>query len=213
MATFSSGKNDGKSSKVMDVDVMVTNTLKKLALQKEKSNDPSSGIDHEVMRSNTSIQDFKKKFSSIEESQTNSSKSSSIIQSPTTSMSVEPEYHSHQQFGTVDDMVNNTLKKLEKKKSSATSPVDDNHDKEGSVMRPKISVAEFRNRFSDSSEPGKEGYNSLETTPVGRKNKYSYPESEKEVILEDINGMESSGRNLKNIYSTEKNVISDRKNL
>ena len=169
MATFSSGKHGSKTNKAMDVDVMVTNTLKKLALQKEKSNDPSSGMDHEVMRSNTSIHDFKKKFSSIEENQTNSSKSSSIIQSPTTSMHVESEHHSHQQFGTVDDMVNNTLKKLEKKKSSANSPVDDNHDKEGNVIRPKVSVAEFRNRFSDTSEPGKEGWNSLETTPVVHK--------------------------------------------
>ena len=155
---------------------------------------------------------FKKKFSSIEENQTNSSKSSSIIQSPTTSMPPESD-HAHQQFGTVDDMVSNTLKKLEKKKSSETTPIDDNFDKEGNVIRPKISVAEFKNRFSSSSEPGKEGWNSLETTPVGRNNKYSYAESEKEIVLEDINGMETSGLSQKDIIITDKNVIADRKNL
>ena len=176
MATFKRERqNLVPNGKVGDVDVMVTNTMKKLALQKEKTTTTSSGQPHEIMRPKASIYDIQRKFSSIEENQTNSSKSSSILQSPTTtsSLSMEIEFRSHQQLGTtVDDMVNNTLKKLEKKKSLVETPTDDNHDKEGNILRSKTSVAEFRNRFSDSSERGKEGYNSLETTPIGKAYKY-----------------------------------------
>ena len=189
MATFKSERpNLAKNGKVGDVDVMVTNTMKKLALQKEKANATSSRhSQNEVMRPKTSVHDIQRKFSSIEENQTNSSKSSSILQSPTTSsLSMENEFRSHQHLGTtVDDMVNNTMKKLEKKKSLVGTPTDDNHDKTGSVLRSKTSVAEFKNRFSDSSEHGKEGYNSLETTPIRPSYKYSDPGSTPNIILEE----------------------------
>ena len=216
MTTFVSEKrNLSLNGKVEDVDVMVTNTMKKLALQKEKTTSSAMGEQREVRRSKTSIHDFQRKFSSIEENQTNSSKSSSLLQSPTTSsqLSMEAEFRSHQQIGTtVDDMVNNTLKKLEKKKSLVSTPVDDNHDKEGSVLRPKTSVAEFRNRFSDSSEQGKEGYKSLETTPIGRPYKYSDPESASNIIIEEQNGPTISKEN-KTIDSFDRNTKASRQNL
>ena len=218
MTTFVSEKrNLTKNGKVGDVDVMVTNTMKKLALQKEKTNVTSSAIgeQREVMRSKTSIHDFQRKFSSIEENQTNSSKSSSLLQSPSTSsFSMEAEFRSHQQLGTtVDDMVNNTLKKLANKKSSASTPVDDNYDKEGSVLRPKTSVAEFRNRFSDSSEQGKEGYKSLETTPIGRPYKYSDPESATNIIIEEQNGSKQISKENKKVDDFDRNTKASRQNL
>ena len=216
MATFKRERqNLVTNGKVGDVDVMVTNTMKKLALQKEKTTTTSSGQPHEVMRPKASIYDIQRKFSSIEENQTNSSKSSSILQSPTTtsSLSMEIEFRSHQQLGTtVDDMVNNTLKKLEKKKSLVETPTDDNHDKEGNILRSKTSVAEFRNRFSDSSEQGKEGYNSLETTPIGKAYKYSDHESTPDIILEEKIGSVISYKN-KMVNDLNKHTNAGRQNL
>ena len=200
-------KDKGNTSKNVDIDVMVTNTLKKLALKKEKSNDSLEGHSNEVRRSTTSMRDFKKRFSSLEENQTSSSKSSSIPQSPTpTSVSTESEYRPTQQNGgTVDDMVTKTLLKLERKKSSVTSSVDTDHDKEGNVIRSKTSIAEFKNRFSFSSEHGKEGWNSLETTPIGKQERFSNPAVEKEIILEESNTMEYSLPN--------PNAVEERKKL
>jgi len=216
MATFKRERqNLVTNGKVGDVDVMVTNTMKKLALQKEKTTTTSSGQPHEIMRPKASIYDIQRKFSSIEENQTNSSKSSSILQSPTTtsSLSMEIEFRSHQQLGTtVDDMVNNTLKKLEKKKSLVETPTDDNHDKEGNILRSKTSVAEFRNRFSDSSERGKEGYNSLETTPIGKAYKYSDQESTPDIILEERTGPIISNRN-EIVNDLNKQTYAGRQNL
>ena len=48
---------------------------------------------------------------------------------------------------------------------------------------------------------------------MGRKAKYSYPESDKEIILEEINGMGSSGVHKKDVYTIERNVTAERKNL
>ena len=119
-----------------------------------------------------------------------------LFSTTTTFVNCQYKIRSHQQLGTtVDDMVNNTLKKLEKKKSLVETLTDDNHDKEGNMLRSKTSVAEFRNRFSDSSERGKEGYNSLETTPIGKAYKYSDQESIPNIILEEQTGPIISNRN------------------
>ena len=182
----------------MDVDIMVQNTLKKLALKKENSNEASTEKSGEVMRSKTSIQDFKKKFAPQDKTDSNLSTVSSNPQSPfpvplspsediVISKPIENDSPSSSHTATVDVIVTNTLKKLEKKKSSVTNPiVDSDHDKEGAVIRSKTSVAEFRTRFSSSSyEHGKEGWNSLETTPTRNKNAYTHPMIEKDVILVD----------------------------
>ena len=66
-------------------------------------------------------------------------------------------------------------------------------------MRSKTSIEKFRKRFSSSSEDGKEGWNSLETTPIGRKHNNSKQNIEKvpnlksdikKVIVLDNDGVE-----------------------
>ena len=199
MASLKAGNNGlSKNGQIMDVDIMVQNTLKKLALKKENSNEVSTEKSGEVMRSKTSIQDFKKKFAPQDKNDSNLSTVSSNPQSPfpvplspsediVISKPIENDSPSSSHTATVDVIVTNTLKKLEKKKSSVTNPiVDSDHDKEGAVIRSKTSVAEFRTRFSSSSyEHGKEGWNSLETTPTRNKNAYTHPMIEKDVILVD----------------------------
>ena len=200
MASLKAGNNGvSKNGQIMDVDIMVQNTLKKLALKKENSNEVSTEKSGEVMRSKTSIQDFKKKFAPQDGNDSNLSTVSSQPQSPSPmpspspsedivfSKPIEKDSASSSHTATVDVIVTNTLKKLEKKKSSVTNPVvDSDHDKEGAVIRSKTSVAEFRTRFSSSSyEHGKEGWNSLETTPIRNKNAYTHPMIEKDVILVD----------------------------
>ena len=60
MASLKAGNNGlSKNGQIMDVDIMVQNTLKKLALKKENSTEVSTEKSGEVMRSKTSIQDFK----------------------------------------------------------------------------------------------------------------------------------------------------------
>ena len=206
MASLRAGNNGmSKNGQIMDVDIMVQNTLKKLALKKENSNEVSTEKSGEVMRSKTSIQDFKKKFAPQNNNHSNLSTVSSHPQSPSPvplspsgnsvfSEPIENDSPPSSHTATVDVIVTNTLKKLEKKKSSATNPVvDSDHDKEGAVIRSKTSVAEFRTRFSSSSyEHGKEGWNSLETTPIRNKNAYTHPMIEKDVILVDDEDGKSS---------------------
>ena len=219
MASLKAG-NDGvsKNGQIMDVDIMVQNTLKKLALKKENSNEASTEISGEVMRSKTSIQDFKKKFAPQDNNDSNLSTVSSNPQSPSPvplspsedsviSKPIQNDSPHSSHTATVDVIVTNTLKKLEKKKSSVTNPVvDSDHDKEGAVIRSKTSVAEFRTRFSSSSyENGKEGWNSLETTPIRNKNAYTIPLIEKDVILVD----EDDGQSSKSIS----NLAPDRQKL
>ena len=206
MASLKAGNNGvSKNGQITDVDIMVQNTLKKLALKKENSNETSTEKSGEVMRSKTSIQDFKKKFAPQDNNDSNLSTVSSNPQSPSpvplspsedsvTSKPIQNDSPLSSHTATVDVIVTNTLKKLEKKKSSVTSPVvDSDHDKEGAVIRSKTSVAEFRTRFSSSSyEHGKEGWNSLETTPIRNKNAYTLPLIEKDVILVDNDDGQSS---------------------
>ena len=219
MASIKAGNNGlSKNGQIMDVDIMVQNTLKKLALKKEKSNEASTEKSGEVMRSKTSIQDFKKKFAPQDNNDSNLSTVSSNPQSPSPvplspsediviSKPIENDSPSSSHMATVDVIVTNTLKKLEKKKSSVTNPVvDSDHDKEGAVIRSKTSVAEFRTRFSSSSyEHGKEGWNSLETTPIRNKNAYTHPMIEKDVILVD----DDDGKSSKSIS----NLAPDREKL
>lgn len=206
MASIKAGNNGlSKNGQIMDVDIMVQNTLKKLALKKENSNEVSTEKSGEIMRSKTSIQDFKKKFAPQDRNDSNLSTVSSQPQSPSPmplspsedtviSKPIENDSPASSHTATVDVIVTNTLKKLEKKKSSVTNPiVDSDHDKEGAVIRSKTSVAEFRTRFSSSSyEHGKEGWNSLETTPIRNKNAYTHPMIEKDVILVDDDDGKSS---------------------
>ena len=206
MASLKAGNNGvSKNGQIMDVDIMVQNTLKKLALKKENSNETLIEKSGEVMRSKTSIQDFKKKFAPQDNNDSNLSTVSSNPQSPSPvplspsedsviSKPIQNDSPSSSHTATVDVIVTNTLKKLEKKKSSVTNPVvDSDHDKEGAVIRSKTSVAEFRTRFSSSSyEHGKEGWNSLETTPIRNKNAYTHPMIEKDVILVDDDDGKSS---------------------
>ena len=219
MASITTGNNGlSKNGQIMDVDIMVQNTLKKLALKKENSNEASTEKSGEVMRSKTSIQDFKKKFAPQDGNDSNLSTVLSYPQSPSPvpltppediviSKPIENDSPSSSHTATVDVIVTNTLKKLEKKKSSVTNPVvDSDHDKEGAVIRSKTSVAEFRTRFSSSSyEHGKEGWNSLETTPIRNKNAYTHPMIEKDVILVD----DDDGKRSKSIS----NLAPDREKL
>ena len=219
MASINAGNNGlSKNGQIMDVDIMVQNTLKKLALKKENSNEVSTEKSGEVMRSKTSIQDFKKKFAPQDNNDSNLSTVSSNPQSPSPvplspsedrviSKPIQNDSPPSSHTATVDVIVTNTLKKLEKKKSSVTNPVvDSDHDKEGAVIRSKTSVAEFRTRFSSSSyEHGKEGWNSLETTPIRNKNAYTLPLIEKDVILVD----EDDGQSSKSIS----NLAPDRQKL
>ena len=206
MASLKAGNNGvSKNGQITDVDIMVQNTLKKLALKKENSNETSTEKSGEVMRSKTSIQDFKKKFAPQDNNDSNLSTVSSNPQSPSPvplspsedsviSKPIQNDSPPSSHTATVDVIVTNTLKKLEKKKSSVTNPVvDSDHDKEGAVLRSKTSVAEFRTRFSSSSyENGKEGWNSLETTPIRNKNAYTLSSIEKDVILVDDDDRQSS---------------------
>ena len=206
MASLKAGNNGvSNNGQIMDVDIMVQNTLKKLALKKENSNETLTEKSGEVMRSKTSIQDFKKKFAPQDNNDSNLSTVSSNPQSPSPvplspsedsviSKPIQNDSPFSSHTATVDVIVTNTLKKLEKKKSSVTNPVvDSDHDKEGAVIRSKTSVAEFRTRFSSSSyEHGKEGWNSLETTPIRNKNAYTHPMIEKDVILVDDDDNKSS---------------------
>ena len=219
MASINAGNNGlSKNGQIMDVDIMVQNTLKKLALKKENSNEASTEKSGEVMRSKTSIQDFKKKFAPQNNNYSNLSTVSSHPQSPSPvplspsedsviSKPIQNDSPPSSHTATVDVIVTNTLKKLEKKKSSVTNPVvDSDHDKEGAVIRSKTSVAEFRTRFSSSSyEHGKEGWNSLETTPIRNKNAYTHPMIEKDVILVD----DDDGKSSKSIS----NSVPDREKL
>ena len=219
MASLKAGNNGvSKNGQITDVDIMVQNTLKKLALKKENSNETSTEKSGEVMRSKTSIQDFKKKFAPQDNNDSNLSTVSSNPQSPSPvplspsedsviSKPIQNDSPPSSHTATVDVIVTNTLKKLEKKKSSITHPVvDSDHDKEGAVIRSKTSVAEFRTRFSSSSyEHGKEGWNSLETTPIRNKNAYTHPMIEKDVILVD----DDDGKSSKSIS----NLAPDRQNL
>ena len=219
MASLKAGNNGvSKNGQITDVDIMVQNTLKKLALKKENSNETSTEKSGEVMRSKTSIQDFKKKFAPQDNNDSNLSTVSSNPQSPSPvplspsedsviSKPIQNDSPPSSHTATVDVIVTNTLKKLEKKKSSVTNPVvDSDHDKEGAVIRSKTSVAEFRTRFSSSSyENGKEGWNSLETTPIRNKNAYTIPLIEKDVILVD----EDDGQSSKSIS----NLAPDRQKL
>ena len=206
MASLKAGNNGvSKNGQIMDVDIMVQNTLKKLALKKENSNETFTEKSGEVMRSKTSIHDFKKKFAPQDGNDSNLSTVLSNPQSPSPvplspsedsviSKPIQNDSPPSSHTATVDVIVTNTLKKLEKKKSSVTNPVvDSDHDKEGAVIRSKTSVAEFRTRFSSSSyEHGKEGWNSLETTPIRNKNAYTHPMIEKDVILVDDDDGKSS---------------------
>ena len=206
MASLKAGNNGvSKNGQITDVDIMVQNTLKKLALKKENSNETSTEKSGEVMRSKTSIQDFKKKFAPQDNNDSNLSSVSSNPQSPSPvplsrsedsviSEPIQNDSPISSHAATVDVIVTNTLKKLEKKKSSVTNPVvDSDHDKEGAVIRSKTSVAEFRTRFSSSSyEHGKEGWNSLETTPIRNKNASTHHLIEKDVILVDNDDGQSS---------------------
>ena len=219
MASLKAGNNGvSKNGQIMDVDIMVQNTLKKLALKKENSNETFTEKSGEVMRSKTSIQDFKKKFAPQDNNDSNLSSVSSNPQSPSPvplspsedsviSKPIQNDSPSSSHTATVDVIVTNTLKKLEKKKSSVTNPVvDSDHDKEGAVIRSKTSVAEFRTRFSSSSyENGKEGWNSLETTPIRNKTAYTHPMIEKDVILVD----DDDGKSSKSIS----NLAPDRQKL
>ena len=219
MASLKAGNNGvSKNGQIMDVDIMVQNTLKKLALKKENSNETLTEKSGEVMRSKTSIQDFKKKFAPQDNNDSNLSTVSSNPQSPSPvplspsedsaiSKPIQNDSPLSSHTATVDVIVTNTLKKLEKKKSSVTNPVvDSDHDKEGAVIRSKTSVAEFRTRFSSSSyEHGKEGWNSLETTPIRNKNAYAHPMIEKDVILVD----DDDGKSSKSIS----NLAPDRQKL
>ena len=219
MASLKAGNNGvSKNGQIMDVDIMVQNTLKKLALKKENSNETLTEKSGEVMRSKTSIQDFKKKFAPQDNNDSNLSTVSSNPQSPSPvplspsedsviSKPIQNDSPISLPTATVDVIVTNTLKKLEKKKSSVANPVvDSDHDKEGAVIRSKTSVAEFRTRFSSSSyENGKEGWNSLETTPIRNKNAYTLPLIEKDVILVD----EDDGQSSKSIS----NLAPDRQKL
>ena len=219
MASLKAGNNGvSKNGQITDVDIMVQNTLKKLALKKENSNETSTEKSGEVMRSKTSIQDFKKKFAPQDNNDSNLSTVSSNPQSPSPvplspsedsviSKPIQNDSPPSSHTATVDVIVTNTLKKLEKKKSSVTNPVvDSDHDKEGAVIRSKTSVAEFRTRFSSSSyEHGKEGWNSLETTPIRNKNAYTHPMIEKDVILVD----DDDGKSSKSIS----NLAPDRQKL
>ena len=219
MASLKAGNNGvSKNGQIMDVDIMVQNTLKKLALKKKNSNEALTEKSGEVMRSKTSIQDFKKKFAPQDNTYSNVSTVSSQPRSPSPvslspsaesviSKSIQNDSPLSSHTATVDVIVTNTLKKLEKKKSSVTNPVvDSDHDKEGAVIRSKTSVAEFRTRFSSSSyEHGKEGWNSLETTPIRNKNAYTHPMIEKDVILVD----DDDGKSSKSISDS----APDRENL
>ena len=211
MASLKAGKNGvTKNGQIMDVDIMVQNTLKKLALKKENSNEALTNKSGEVMRSKTSIQDFKKKFAPQDNYDSNLLTVSSNPQSPSpvpvspsedsvTSKPIQNDSPCSSHTATVDVIVTNTLKKLEKKKSSVTNPVvDSDHDKEGAVIRSKTSVAEFRTRFSSSSyEHGKEGWNSLETTPI--RNKNVHPMIEKDVVLVDDKDDGQTSRPISNL--------------
>ena len=211
MASLKAGKNGvTKNGQIMDVDIMVQNTLKKLALKKENSNEALTNKSGEVMRSKTSIQDFKKKFAPQDNNDSNLSTVSSNPQSPSPvpvspsadsviSKPIQNDSPCSSHTATVDVIVTNTLKKLEKKKSSVTNPVvDSDHDKEGAVIRSKTSVAEFRTRFSSSSyEHGKEGWNSLETTPI--RNKNVHPMIEKDVVLVDDKDDGQTSRPISNL--------------
>ena len=211
MASLKAGKNGvSKNGQIMDVDIMVQNTLKKLALKKENSNEALTNKSGEVMRSKTSIQDFKKKFAPQDNNDSNLSTVSSNPQSPSPvpvspsedsviSKPIQNDSPCSSHTATVDVIVTNTLKKLEKKKSSVTNPVvDSDHDKEGAVIRSKTSVAEFRTRFSSSSyEHGKEGWNSLETTPI--RNKNVHPMIEKDVVLVDDKDDGQTSRPISNL--------------
>ena len=219
MASLKAGNNGvSKNGQIMDVDIMVQNTLKKLALKKENSNETFTEKSGEVMRSKTSIHDFKKKFAPQDNTNSNPSSVPSHPQSPSPvplspsediviSKPIDNDSPFSSHTATVDVIVTNTLKKLEKKKSSVTNPVvDSDHDKEGAVIRSKTSVAEFRTRFSSSSyEHGKEGWNSLETTPIRNKNAYTHHMIEKDVILVD----DDDGKSSKSIS----NSVPDREKL
>ena len=157
MASGMNGVSMSNDSVVMEVGVQ--NLMKKLAIKKEHPNDASVIEPLEVMRSPTSIQDFQRKFSSSEgpENPTHSSKLHFLSESASMSESEEITSsnngdHTNNQVGTVDVMVQNTLKKLQIKKNSAnSSDTDYDHDTSGDIMRSKLSIQEFKNRFSSSS--------------------------------------------------------------
>ena len=218
------GSNMSNDSVIMDAGV--ENLLKKLAVKKEHPNDASLGEIPEVMRSTTPIRDFQKKISSsvepIQEIQPTGSETSSApddVFTPT--VSNEKVNRPIAQVGSVDVMVENTLKKLEEKKNSATSDIDYDHDTSGDVIRSKTSIQEFRNRFSSSSGDGKEGWNSLETTPIGKQNKCAMAngkmgtcsESDREVIELDNTGKEVSTHSKVDINRSDRNVLADKPKL
>jgi len=168
-----------------DVDIMVTNTVKKLALQKQTPHKSENWGSHEVMRSDSSFFDLKKKFLSPEECQkeitatlsTNPESSVTPYNSPKNSLDA-PET----EFGTVDDIVNGTLRKLEKKKNSSKMETEQNLDKEGNTIRSKTSVAESINRFSLSDEQENGLRFNRKSTQIGE---YPYSEQPREIILEE----------------------------
>ena len=152
----------------------VQTLLKKLEIQKQRppANQTDIASKDEFLCSNASTaHEFKKKLSIFD----NSANVIGEIEDSSSLRSTDADATSLRSYDTgvdtVDVIVSNTLRKLAKKKSDSALGCPDTNEYEADVRRSKTSIQEFRQRFSSSSsdKQGKEGWNSLETTPTAAK--------------------------------------------